>query len=66
MGQVIRPWRFFVRSYVKWQIENKRAQNARDEALRAVRRARRDLAIAATPPKLKGGNTDGSGENPRQ
>jgi hypothetical protein len=48
MGEVIRPWRFFVRNYVKWQIENKRGQIAREEALRAARRAKR-LAAQAQP-----------------
>jgi hypothetical protein len=56
MGEVIRPWRFYARSYQKWQIENKRARNAHDadlrargidplEALRAARRARWRAAV---------------------
>ena len=35
MGEVIRPWHFRARSYQKWQIENKRAKEAHDAALRA-------------------------------
>ena len=63
MGDVIRPWQFWIRSSVKWQIENKRAKDALDEALRAARegqeeleawrrhreRQRRPLAPAAAP-----------------
>ena len=47
MGNVIRPWQFRIRPYVKWQIENKRAMIARDEALRAARKAR-DEALCAS------------------
>jgi hypothetical protein len=76
MGEVIRPWHFRARSYQKWQIENKRAKEARDaalrargidplEALRAARRARWSRT-AATSPRLKNGSADGSGEKPQQ
>ena len=43
MGNVIRPWQFRIRPYVKWQIENKRAMIARDEALRASREGQEEL-----------------------
>jgi hypothetical protein len=49
MSQIIRPWQFYMWRYVKWQIEHKRAQIARDEALRAARRAKRLAAAAAAP-----------------
>ena len=65
MGNVIRPWQFRIRPYVKWQIENKRGQIARDEALRAARRAKRPAAAVASP-RLEGASTDGSSDNPRQ
>ena len=43
MGEVTRPWQFWIRSYVKWQIENKRAKDAWDEALRASREGQEEL-----------------------
>jgi hypothetical protein len=47
MGDVVKPWAFWAPSYCKWFAENKRGQIARDEALRAARRAKRGNAGSA-------------------